>query len=64
MLDAIICILKNYHPIQKIMSEVVSVYKFGQEFFIIGIFKIILYKYPKKNPAKAAYTASLQHAKI
>ena len=30
--------------IQKIMSVVIGVYKFGQEFFIIGIFWNILYK--------------------
>ena len=39
---------------QKIMSEVIGVYKFGQEFFIIGIFWNILYKYPQKIPAKSA----------
>ena len=33
---------------QKIMSVVIGVYKFGQEFFIIGIFWNILYKYQKK----------------
>ena len=31
--------------IQKIMSVVIGVYKFGQEFFIIGIFWNILYRY-------------------
>ena len=35
--------------IQKIMSVVIGVYKFGQEFFIIGIFWNILYKYQKKK---------------
>ena len=39
---------------QKDLSVVIGVYKFGQEFFIIGIFWNILYKYQKKNPAKAA----------
>ena len=39
---------------QKIMTVVIGVYKFGQEFFIIDIFWNILYKYPKKIPAKAA----------
>ena len=39
---------------QKIMSVVIGVYKFGQEFFIIGIFWNILYKYKKEIPAKAA----------
>ena len=38
MLAVFFCILKNYHPMQKIMSVVIGVYKFGQEFFIIGIF--------------------------
>ena len=53
MLAAIFCILKNYHPMQKIMSVVIGVYK-DQEFFIIGIFWNILYKYQNKIPAKAA----------
>ncbi len=39
---------------QKIMSVVIDVYKFGQEFFIIGIFWNILYKYQNKIQAKAA----------
>ena len=39
---------------QKIMSVVIAVYKFGQEFFIIGIFWNILYKYQNESPAKAA----------
>ena len=56
--------MKNYHPMQKAMSVVIGVYKFGQEFFIIGIFWNILYKYQKKVPAKAAKNGSLQHAKI
>ena len=64
MLAAIFCILKNYHPMQKIMSVVIGVYKFDQEFFIIGIFWNILYKYQNKIPAKAAENASFQHAKI
>ena len=38
MLAVFFRILKNYHPMQKIMSVVIGVYKFGQEFFIIGIF--------------------------
>ena len=38
MLAAIFFILKNYHPMQKLMSVVIGVYKFGQEFFMIGIF--------------------------
>ena len=37
---------------QKIMSVLIGVYKFGQEFFIIGIFWKILYKYMKTIPAK------------
>ena len=28
MLDVIFCLLKNYHPMQKIMSVVIDVYKF------------------------------------
>ena len=39
---------------QKIMSVVIGVYKFGQEFLIIGFFLNILYKYQKKIPAQAA----------
>ena len=39
---------------QKIMSVVIGVYKFGQEFFKIGIFWNILYKYQKLIPTKAA----------
>ena len=35
-------------------SVVIGVYKFGQEFFIIGIFWNFLYKYLKTIPAKAA----------
>ena len=38
MLAVIFYILKNYYPMQKIMRTVVGVYKFGQEFFITGIF--------------------------
>ena len=38
---------------QKIIRVVIGVYKFGQEFFIIGIFWNILYKYQKQIPAKA-----------
>ena len=34
MLDVIFCLLKNYHPMQKMMS----VYKFGQEILAIGTF--------------------------
>jgi hypothetical protein len=64
MLAAIFCILKNYHPMQNIMSEVIGVYKFGQEFFMIGIFWNILYKCPKKITSKAAENTFFQHAKI
>ena len=46
--------MKNYHPMQKAMSVVIGVYKFGQEFFIIGIFWNILYKYKKHFLAKPA----------
>ena len=63
MLAVIFCILKNYHPMQKIMSVVIGVYKYGHEFFIIGIFWKKLYKYLNTLPAKAAYNAFLQHAK-
>ena len=38
MLAVFFCILKNY-SMQKIMSVVIGVYKFGQKFFIIGIFE-------------------------
>ena len=54
MLAVIFCLLKNYHPIQKMMSVVIDVYKFGQEIFIIGIFWKFLYKYLKTIPVKAA----------
>ena len=47
------CILKNYHPMQKIMSVVIRIYKFSQEFFITGIFWNILYKYQNTIPTKA-----------
>ena len=43
----------NYHPMQKIISVVIGVYK-DQEFFIIDIYWNILYKYQNKIPAKAA----------
>ena len=38
MLDVIFCLLKNYHPMQKMLSVVIDVYKFGQEIFTIGTF--------------------------
>ena len=38
---------------QKNMRVVIDVYKFGQEFFIIGIFWKFLYKYLKPILAKA-----------
>ena len=39
---------------QKIMRVVIDVYKFGQEFFISGIFWKFLYKYLKTILVKAA----------
>ena len=53
MLAVFFCILKNYQPMQKMMGEVIFVYKFGQEFLIIGIFWKILYKYSKTILVKA-----------
>ena len=49
---------------QKIIHVVIDVNKFGQEFYIIGIFWKFLYKH-QKNPilAKAAWNAYLQYAK-
>ena len=41
-------------PIQKVMYVVIDVYKFGQEFFIIGIFWNFLYNYLKSILAKKA----------
>ena len=46
------------------MSVVIGIYKFGQEFFIIGIFWNILNRYQKIFPGKDAKNASLQSAKI
>jgi hypothetical protein len=63
MLAAIFHTLKNYHPMQKIMSLVIGVYKFGQEFYMIGIFQIFCTNIKKPIPTKAAKNASLQHAK-
>jgi hypothetical protein len=53
MLDVIFCLLKNYHPMQKMMSVVIDVYKFGQVIFTIGTFYNLLYKYLKPIPVKA-----------
>mgnify|MGYP006903662538 CR=1 FL=1 len=45
MLFVILCPLKNYHPIQKILIVVIDAYKCGQYIFKIVIFWKILYKY-------------------
>ena len=45
MLAVIFCILKNQHPMQKMMHVVIDFYNFDQEFLIIGIFWKILSKY-------------------
>ena len=63
MLAVIFCLLKNYHPMQKMMSVVIDVYRFGQEIFTIGIFWKCLYKSQKTIPVKAAKNAFLQHGK-
>ena len=63
MLTVISCLLKNYHPMQKMMSGVIDVYKFGQEIFTIGIFRKCLYKSQKTIPVQAAKNAFLQHGK-
>ena len=60
MLDVIFCLLKNYHPMQKIKSVVIDVYKFVQEIFTIGTFCNLLYKYLKTIPVKAAENAFLK----
>ena len=53
MLAVIFCLLKNYHPIQNMMSVVIDVYKFGQEIFIIGIFWKFLYQFLKNNSSQS-----------
>ena len=45
---------------QKMMSVVINVCKFGQEIITIGIFWKFLYKYQKTIPVKAAF---LKHGK-
>ena len=55
MLAVIFYTLKNLQPMQKIMSVVIGVHKFGQKFFIIGIFWKFLYKYLKTILVKPAY---------
>jgi hypothetical protein len=72
----IFCLLKNYHPMQKMMSVVIDIHKFDQEFYIIGMFWKFLYKYLKIFPIKASKNIVcslqkqnpdenfLQHAKI
>ena len=54
MVAVIFSILNNYHPLQKMRSVVIGVYKFGQEFLIIGILLNFLYKYFIKIPVEAA----------
>ena len=63
MLDVIFCLLKNYHPMQKMLSVVIDVYKFGQKILTIGTFCNFLFKYLKTIPVKAAENAFLQHRK-
>ena len=48
---------------QKMLSVVIDVYKFGQEILAIGTFCNFLYKYLKTIPVKAAENAFLQHGK-
>ena len=49
------CLLKSYHPMQKMMIVVIDVFKFGQEICTMGIFCKFLYKYRKTIPVKAAF---------
>ena len=63
MLAVIFCLLKNYHPMQEMMSSVIDVYQFGQEILTIGIFWIFLNKYIKKIPVNAAKNVFFQLGK-
>ena len=63
-LAVILYALKNLQPMEKIISVVIVVHKFGQKFFISGIFWKLLYKYLKKIPIEAARNSFLQHAKF
>ena len=59
----IFCLPKNYNPMQKMMSVVIDVYKFGQEIFSIGTFWYFLYNDLNRIPVIAAENAFLQHGR-
>ena len=55
MQAVILCLIKNYHPMQKMLSVVINIYKFDQEIFTIGIFWKFLSRYLNTILVKAAF---------